>query len=131
MAVRSPNSVNPNQLRPSDSTTGSGVVSDAKRSQRSSTSFKPEQFRGATGSGQPLTPIAKNYVNRVADAVEKGKVQDGMRAYSNFGAPVRTAIDNAVADAQEVGAVNTPKEKAHMTAMIAKALNDNRVGGKA
>lgn len=124
MAVGSANSVNPSQTRPSDISTGSGVVSDAKRSERSSTSFTPEQFRGATGSGQPLTPIAKNYVNRVADVIEKGKLNDGMRAYSNFGAPVRTSIDNAVTEARESGLLSG-REANDMGLMIAKALKDN------
>lgn len=125
MAVNPTNQVSANDFRVNDRASGNGVVSDVKRSEDFKASFNPGQFRGVTGSGQPMSPIAKNYAGRIAESVERGKVNAGREAYNNGSPAVRTSIDNAVKDVTESGLL-TGQEAQEMGWMIAKVLGDKK-----
>jgi len=117
--------VDPNITRTKDWNDG-GVggkgISDAARSNEFKSSIENARFKSVTGSGQPLSPIARNYASKIA-SIETDKLNAGRRSYENLGAPVQASISKAVKEAEESGLL-TGQEAREMGWMIAKVLGD-------
>ncbi len=106
-----------------DGGVGGKGVSDQVRSNRFQSSIDSARFKSVTGSGQPLSPIARNYASQVAKNIENDKLNAGRRSYENLGAPVQASISKAVKEAEESGLL-TGQEAREMGWMIAKVLGD-------